>query len=377
MLFIVTDRFCSGTAGINRLMGYLKTLSEEGIDTTMVFLYPDRKRNIVNKTLPNIRFRYLWKEYFFSQRKIIEFFLRKVYPILFRRCLKSGDKVLVYNCGEFLHYILGVKGVHYYHERTEHPLAISQGKGNPITRFPMSKYFKDCGKIDGIFVISTCLRNFYISKGVDEKKVHIINMTVDTSRFNGIIKNNKERYIAYCGIIYNNKDGIDLLIKSFAIISSDYPDVKLYIIGPVPERTDNNTIFGLIKSLGIESKVVLTGKVSADEMPQMLKDAEICALNRPDGLRAQAGFPTKLGEYLLSENLVVVTRVGDIPMFLKDGESALIAEPDKPESFAKKLDWALSHVDEAKKIGKRGAMVARHAFNSKTETKKIINVLYQ
>lgn len=376
MLYIIMDGYGPGTASMNRILGYLKRLSENSIDTTMVFIYPNENRDVLEDNLAHITYRYLWKEYYYSSVKVIEFLLRKIYPLRFKRCLKPSDKVYIYNCAEFQHYVMGVKGVQYYHERTEHPLAISQGKGNPLTRFPMSKYFHDCAIIDGVFVISTCLRDFYISKGVNEKKVHIINMTVDTSRFDGLIKHNKERYIAYCGVIYNNKDGVDLLIKSFAIVSPAYPDVKLYIIGPVPEKTDNNAIFELIKSLKIENKVVLKGKVSALEMPQILKDAEICALNRPDGLRARAGFPTKLGEYLLSENPVVVTKVGDIPMFLEDGASALIAEPDKPDSFAAKLDWALSHVDEAKEIGKRGALVARSAFNSTTETDKIIKAMF-
>ena len=79
--------------------------------------------------------------------------------------------------------------------------------------------------------------------------------------------------------------------------------------------------------------------------------------------------------YLLTENPVVVTKVGDIPLFLKDGQSALLAEERNPEAFASKLIWALEHPAEAAAIGKEGAKVALSAFNYLTETRKILNVI--
>ena len=115
--------------------------------------------------------------------------------------------------------------------------------------------------------------------------------------------------------------------------------------------------------------------VSAAEIPQILKNATVLALDRPDSLQAQCGFPTKLGEYLLTENPVVVTKVGDIPLFLKDGETALLAEERNPHEFSSKLLWALEHPAEAIEIGKAGAQVAMREFNYLNETKKIIKAI--
>ena len=128
-------------------------------------------------------------------------------------------------------------------------------------------------------------------------------------------------------------------------------------------------------SSGISNKVVFTGVVSIQDMPQLLKDAEALVLDRPDSIQAQCGFPTKLGEYLLTENPVIVTKVGDIPKFLTDGVSALLAEERNPEDFASKIEWVLSHKEEAAEIGKRGALVALKNFNCEIETKKIIDFI--
>lgn len=106
-----------------------------------------------------------------------------------------------------------------------------------------------------------------------------------------------------------------------------------------------------------------------------MKNAAVLALDRPDSLQAQCGFPTKLGEYLLTENPVIVTKVGDIPLFLKDGETALLAEERNPKEFSSKIIWALEHPEEAAEIGKAGAQVAMREFNYLNETKKIIDVI--
>ena len=146
-------------------------------------------------------------------------------------------------------------------------------------------------------------------------------------------------------------------------------------MGKAPSRDDESGNLKLVEGLGIKDKVVFTGIIPATEMPQMLKNATIVALARPDSLQAQCGFPTKLGEYLLSENPVVVTKVGDIPLFLSDNETALLSRERNPEEFASKMIWVIDHPQEAETIGRKGAEVALREFNYLTESKKIIDTI--
>ena len=111
-------------------------------------------------------------------------------------------------------------------------------------------------------------------------------------------------------------------------------------------------------------------------MPQILKNAKVLALDRPKNKQADYGFPTKLGEYLLTENPVVVTKVGTIPDFLEDGVSALMSEERNPEEFASKICWALEHPDEAAIIGRAGAEVAMKYFNAQIEGDKMYNIMF-
>ena len=75
----------------------------------------------------------------------------------------------------------------------------------------------------------------------------------------------------------------------------------------------------------------------------------------------------------MAGNPVVVTKVGDFPLFLKDGESALLAEPDNPASFAEKLIQAISNPNESERIGNNGKKVALDSFAYKVVVKGMLD----
>lgn len=367
-VYIVCNSYQPNTAPTNRLLSFLRGFSELGIKVEVVFLEPDSNYNKVTEHLPNIYFNYMWDRLRIKNR-IIEKLAGFYWGWKFSKNLKAGDKVILLTAGRVFFNLINRKDVKLYHERTEHPDIYT------IKGFDIKKYKARIKDLDGMFVISTALKEYFSSLGLSKEKIEIVNMTVDSNRFINLRKEPSEKYIAYCGTASNNKDGVDELIKSFAIVHKVHPEVKLYIIGKTPDPKDVSGNLKLIEILGLKDSVVFTGIISAADMPQMLKNATVLALDRPDSLQAQCGFPTKLGEYLLTENPVVVTKVGDIPRFLKDGESALLAEERNPQDFSSKLIWALEHPVESAEIGKAGAQVAMREFNYLNETKKIIKAI--
>jgi glycosyltransferase involved in cell wall biosynthesis len=221
---------------------------------------------------------------------------------------------------------------------------------------------------DGAVVMTNNL-NSYFSKLLSKKaKIITIPMTVDMDRFK--LERDPvqiEKYIAYSGYISNKKDGVDILIRSFAAIAAGYPEYKLYIIGGTNEKGLIESLKSLCADLGIKEKVVFTGKVDNNEIPKLIVNASILALARPSSLQAQGGFPTKLGEYLSTKNPVVLTDVGEIKNYLIDGVSAYISEPDSVEAFSKKLEECLSDKEKASEIGINGYKVALNNFNYKSK----------
>lgn len=372
MFYFVNYSYSPNTAPTNRSMAIIKALSELNVPTKVVFFAPDKQHNRVEETLPNIDFVYLWDKGYIDIPRLNIISLR-LYLRRFVSNLQSGDKVYVYTFPELVVALSKRNDISVYVERTEHD-EVSFHCFVKQVKIPV--FLAACRQTNGMIVISKGLKQYYIENGCHPDRVHIVNMVVDTRRFNGLHKQPSEPYIAYCGTASNNKDGVDQLVKAFALFVKTYPEYKLYIIGSTPSRKQRFGNYELVKELGIENSVVFTGKIPATQMPQMLKNAEILALDRPDNLQAKYGFPTKLGEYLLTGNPVVVTKVGDIPLFLKDEVSALLANPNNAQSFADRLCWAIENPGKAKVIGENGKKVAEQHFNYLTETKKLVNIIF-
>lgn len=373
MIYFLFQTYESGTAVTNRAIAYAKALSLHNCAATFVFLYPNKQKEKFDSSIPYIQFRYWWNKAS-TIHSATRWIWAKLKLKLFVNSLKKGDSVYLYNNSELIDFFTRIDGVKVFHERTEHP-EVHTFLSTRFKKITLDNYYDSCKRLDGMFVISTALKNLFIAKGVEPNKIEIVNVIVDAKRFEGLKKQQTERYICYCGTASNNKDGVDELLKAFAILHQQYNEIKLYIAGKTPSQDDEAQNLQLIKNLGIESNVVFTGLVSPDKMPQLLKNAMMVVLDRPDSLQAQCGFPTKLGEYLLSENPVVVTKVGDIPLFLTDGYDALLAEERNPQEFASKMIWVVEHPKEAAIIGKNGAQTAQCQFNNIIETQKIIDFI--
>lgn len=371
MFYFIPGVYLPNTAATNRCLAYLRYFSEQGIETTAVFFNRNGEGTSL-PSMPNIEVRDVWKKYLFKKAPLR--YISTLFRLLFFRwSLKKGDVVY---CYEYVNYwkLFIKRGVHIYAEYTENPDVI--GLGGKFLHTSMKHFKAKCRQLTGMFVISTALKEYFVKIGVQESRIHIINIIVDSSRFDGVEREpNVEPYIAYCGSAYNNKDGVDQLIKAFAITHKTHKRVKLYIVGAGPKNDEECSNTQLAKDLGVEESVVFTGLMSAEKIPQVLKNAIVLALDRPNNIQAEYGFPTKLGEYLLTGNPTILTSVGDLPLFLKSGVNTLFALPDEPEDFATKLNWCLEHFAEAQRIGRNGRDVAQLHFNYAIETQKMVDVM--
>lgn len=260
-------------------------------------------------------------------------------------------------------------------DASEHPLRnyrdnyFSQLMGRLRLRLELGFY-------DGIFCISNYLIDFYKNNGFSEKKLFLMPSTVDTERFNvKLISPLPYQYIAYCGSLTVMKDGVNILIESFSKIFNKHKDINLVLIGAGDTREEEEYIRNLVKTLGLESRVIFMGLLSRTQVPQFLLNAKILALARPKSKVADAGFPSKLTEYLSTGNPVVVTSVGEIPYYLKDNEHAFLTEPGSVDAFAGKLDFVLSNYDMAKQVGENGRELTRTTFNYNYQAKRLLDFI--
>jgi glycosyltransferase involved in cell wall biosynthesis len=128
-------------------------------------------------------------------------------------------------------------------------------------------------------------------------------------------------------------------------------------------EADGGNMLELINELQLQDKIEYVGELRREEIPDFIINAELLLLPRPDSRQAEGGFPTKLGEYLASGNPVCATKVGEIPDYLVDNESAFLANPGDIDSFAYAIDRALSDVSNAQRVGKNGRKVSEKYFS--------------
>jgi glycosyltransferase involved in cell wall biosynthesis len=170
------------------------------------------------------------------------------------------------------------------------------------------------------------------------------------------------------------KDGVPTLIQSFSLLKKDFPDYKLLLIGNDSEENTRD-VRKQIDKLSLHDSVKFTGFVARKEMPQLLVNADLLVVSKLDVEQNSGNFPIKVGEYLSTGVPTVLTKVGEIPKFLKDMETSYLAEPNSADDFYKKMKEALENYKIAMEIGKNGQKLAQRLFDYKIQAQEMASFM--
>jgi glycosyltransferase involved in cell wall biosynthesis len=218
---------------------------------------------------------------------------------------------------------------------------------------------------DGTIVISRHLERYMQRRRGPEAVVLRVPALVDAEEFGhgGGTAPLSGPYIAFCGTLNEPKDGVLTLIRAFALIAAEFPQVRLVLIGDAYRESTIPAVREVAREQGVGDRVVFTGMVGRHDLARYLDGAAVLALARPRSLQARAGFPTKLAEYLSTGRPVVVTRVGEIDRYLEDGVSVYFTVPNDAAASADRLRHVLSNLEEAQVVGRRGREAALRFFD--------------
>jgi len=387
MIYIIfgdTFTFPDGSASTNRVYTYAKGFSHNGIAVNVICFRNDYLENS-NGVSDGIRYFHPFGQTKRNKIFIIRTWLKFMKYINTYRLLKGINKketimaIHVYSIDiltQLFAFLLSkTLRTKLLVERSEHPLRAHYNC--VLQRISENlKIVLETKLYNGIFCISNYLIDFYIKKGVKKDGLFVVPSTVDAGRFHGNFTNPlKYKYILYCGSLTILKDGVNILIESFAKITDKHPGIYLVLIGEADTLKEEMILKDLVVKLKKEDRVKFLGKISRNDIPNYLCNATVLALARPNSIIANAGFPSKLTEYLATGKPIVVTRVGEIPVYLKDNENAFLADPDNVESFALRLDYVLSNYGLARKIGERGKDLTATVFNYNYQTKRMIDFI--
>jgi glycosyltransferase involved in cell wall biosynthesis len=376
--------FPEGDAATNRVHSYAKGLFENGLTIHVICFGSDYDAGgdgVINGIYFHHPFgRRKRSRYFIVRRwhKIRKYF--NTFSII--KSIKKRDESIVFHCYTQL---LQTQLFTYCLSKYFKSRVILERSEHPLRNYNDSRVSRKCGNLrvaleirlcDSIFCISDYLINFYLSRGCKREKLFLVPSTVDTERFIGNFNTPFDfKYILYCGSLTTQKDGVDILIESFSKLPEKHSEVQLVLVGEADNEADEQLFRNLVSELKIEKKVYFTGKLPRNEIPAYLCNAELLALARPRSIVADAGFPSKLTEYLVTGKPVVVTSVGEIPVYLTDNQNAFLSEPGSADAFAGRMDFVLSNGLVGRQVGENGKALALTVFNYRYQAKRILDFI--
>lgn len=379
-------------APTSRVTAYAKGLLENGADVTILCLRPVGSSPIPSQgSAEGIDYIYSagvteyqktrWKQLYYEFKALFAAMI-----ILIQLHRKQKVDVCLFYAAHIYHEVIfylvtRVLGIKMIRDLCEYPF-YQDRRQNLKLRIKGWFYETFIFKLfDGLIIMTRALEEY--SKPFLRKKCRyvMVPILVDPHRFENVEPiHTKGRYIAYCGDPAGTKDGVNILIEAFSKVAAWHPDVKLFIIGDTADRRDPDFLKKLqarIDGQCGDDRVILTGSIDYHEIPKYLCGAYALVLARPKSVQAKYGFPTKLGEYLATGHPVIVTDVGEISDFIKEGVNGFITAPGDVEAFSVKLNYVLSHPDQAEQAGLEGHKLAREFFNYRKHGPRLVEFVKQ
>ena len=156
---------------------------------------------------------------------------------------------------------------------------------------------------------------------------------------------------------------LPFLLKTFAKIAKEDSGVRLMMVGEGPL---DGKIRRLSRKLKVSKRVIFTGKITNEELPQYYSAADIFVMTS-----VYDNFPNSILEAMSCELPIVATKVGGIPMQVKDGENGFLVKSDNIKQFKKAIITLLDNNSLAIEMGKRNRELVKRKYSWSTSAKKL------
>ena len=255
-----------------------------------------------------------------------------------------------------------------------HPFIVSVW-GSDVYEFPKSNAIND--KLLKFILKGTdalCSTSAEMAKETrkyyDKNEITITPFGVDIERFNVRVPVLQNEYITI-GIMKNlNKIyGIEYLIKAFAsLLEETNKDIRLMIVGDGVERKNLEM---LCEDLHIESKVIFTGNIENNLVPDYINKMDIVCLPS-----LSESFGVAAVEACACGRPVVSTDVGGLKEIVFDNYNGYTVEPKNSDLIKEKLKLLIEDEDKVKNFSVNARKLAVEKYNW-IENAEIMENLYE
>ncbi|MBI5588808.1 MAG: glycosyltransferase family 4 protein [Deltaproteobacteria bacterium] len=171
------------------------------------------------------------------------------------------------------------------------------------------------------------------------------------------------KYILFLGTPWYRK-GVDVLIKAYNNISSEFPDYILKIVGYFP---DKSTLINLIDG---NKHIELCEPVFHDEAMKLL--SECCLFVLPSRSEAMGRV---LLEAMASKKPIIASNVDGIPTYIKHGYNGLLFQSENVDDLALKIKKVLNDKEYANQLAENGYQYVNSTLSEECYLKKFSEVI--
>lgn len=203
----------------------------------------------------------------------------------------------------------------------------------PYERFLLPRLFARADRI--VSVSRTFAAREFARYGA---KAIVITPSVDVERFIPSSIPAEEKRVLFVGRIERNSSwkGVDILIRSFALLGAEVPGVLLEVVGGGDAVDDHRA---LAERLGVTSRVIFSGPLVGEELVSAFSRSSVLVL---PSLTEAESFGMVLIEAMASGRPVIGSDVGGIPDVIEDGVSGRLVPPGDAHALAAAMKAIIS-----------------------------------
>lgn len=221
---------------------------------------------------------------------------------------------------------------------------------------------------DTFLCVSEFIRQRVLELGFPEDRTHVHHIGIDTQLIQPRDPKGEKPIVLHVARLVEKK-GTEYLIRAFARVADDFPDVELAIIGDGPLRESLET---LVESIGLKSQVHFMGARPHTEVMSSMREAAMLVL---PSVTASSGDAEGLGMVLLEAAALGVPMIGShhggIPEAIVDGKTGFIIAERDTEALAERLHVLLADQGRRWAMGLEARAFCEAQFDIHEKTKEI------
>jgi glycogen(starch) synthase len=194
-----------------------------------------------------------------------------------------------------------------------------------------------------VFTICEGLRSDIVARGVPSNKVTVIPNAVDVDAFalaqppdpnlQRELGLDGRTVIGFVGSFYAY-EGLDLLVQAMPALLTAQPNICLLLVGGGPQES---MLKAMVQSLGVQDRVVFTGRVPHKDVTRYYDLIDILAYPRHSMRLTELVTPLKPLEAMAQGQLFVASDVGGHRELIQHGKTGILFKADDVGALASAL----------------------------------------